>query len=247
LERGPSFDSQSSMNGLWVEVFFEKGEGTRIKTSNLSDIIKNIKEENWNLMVPNRNLSSFKFSMYNDERKRNGDLVYMTFDPNFRWKFRNGNIFQKEGRYFYTIEGTGLDGKDWFLEDEVVWDGVDKRRKFGFGKKKRKSNEMEMSPVVNNDNTYQSQTLIIPNLITPNGDGQDDVWSVSLENVKELNVVVVDAESREVVFETTDPNFTWDGTTEGVLNPPGIYEFTFSTEGHDGLRFVDSGIVAIEY
>lgn len=50
----------------------------------------------------------------------------------------------------------------------------------------------------------------LPNVFTPNGDGKNDIFRIESENLTEFYIAVIDAKSN-VVFESRDPLFVWDG------------------------------------
>ncbi len=56
-------------------------------------------------------------------------------------------------------------------------------------------------------------SIFIPNTFTPNGDGLNDYFSISSLNVnvlEEFNIVIYNRWG-QIVFESFDPNFVWDG------------------------------------
>lgn len=139
---------QSSIEDLWIEIFDKKGRQKQFEVSNLSEAVESIEQENWSLMIPNNNLSSFCFRLYNHEGKQEENLVFTADDPDFRCMFTNKEIFQKDGAYYYTIEGTGLDGRNWFIEDKLVWEAFEEEKKWRlFKRRSGKSNTpFESSP-----------------------------------------------------------------------------------------------------
>lgn len=64
--------------------------------------------------------------------------------------------------------------------------------------------------------------LYIPNAFTPNDDGKNDVFQVFGDNFSDFNLVLVNRWGQKV-FETTTPSGTWNGTTNGVAQPGGVY------------------------
>lgn len=68
----------------------------------------------------------------------------------------------------------------------------------------------------------------IPNLFTPNGDGVNDFYEVSKLNESgcfaELEILIFNRWG-EKVFESTNPNFKWDGSKSGNPLPAGVYYF----------------------
>lgn len=50
----------------------------------------------------------------------------------------------------------------------------------------------------------------LPNVFTPNGDGNNDILFIESEGLLDFTVVVLDSKQK-VVFESNDPNFKWNG------------------------------------
>ncbi len=59
--------------------------------------------------------------------------------------------------------------------------------------------------------------VIVPNVISPNGDGNNDVFRVKFEPGTELKYMDLYNRWGEMVFHTSDPNQNWDGYYKGKL------------------------------
>lgn len=67
--------------------------------------------------------------------------------------------------------------------------------------------------------------FFVPNLISPNGDGVNDVWEVYGYDLQSLYVTIFNRWG-EKVFDSGGNQFTgWDGTYKGVKQEPGIFTF----------------------
>jgi gliding motility-associated-like protein len=51
----------------------------------------------------------------------------------------------------------------------------------------------------------------LKNVFTPNGDGVNDIFSIQSENLTEFTITIINAENK-VVYQSSNPNFRWDGT-----------------------------------
>lgn len=69
------------------------------------------------------------------------------------------------------------------------------------------------------------RTLVANNIITPNGDGVNDVWVVKNLDLYPNNEVVIFDRAGRVVFKQFDYKNTWDGTFNGVALPEDTYYF----------------------
>lgn len=76
--------------------------------------------------------------------------------------------------------------------------------------------------------------IVMPNAITPNGDGINDALSLDSEGLTDFNVVVLDAENN-LVYSSTDPSFKWNGTLlNGDPAPAGTYQYYFTAKDENG-------------
>ncbi len=76
--------------------------------------------------------------------------------------------------------------------------------------------------------------IFIPNIFSPNGDGQNDVLYVRGQGIEQLSFVVYNRWGQKV-FETKDPNHGWDGTINGKPAETGVYVYHVTAVLHDGL------------
>jgi gliding motility-associated-like protein len=86
--------------------------------------------------------------------------------------------------------------------------------------------------------------IFIPNIFSPNGDGQNDVLYVRGQGIEQLTFVVYNRWG-ETVFETKDPNHGWDGTFKGKPAEAGVYVWHVEARLEDGLEVRRSGNVML--
>ncbi len=73
---------------------------------------------------------------------------------------------------------------------------------------------------------YQEESLFVPNVFTPNGDGNNDFFEIfgKKGGWKQIEVMVFDRWG-EKVFESNDMNFKWDGMYKGEKMMGGVYVY----------------------
>ena len=80
---------------------------------------------------------------------------------------------------------------------------------------------------------YPEDCIRIPNAFTPNGDGINDFWVI--ENIELFPDAIVQVFNRwgQLVFETRDPNISWDGKFNNRLLPTGTYIYIININNND--------------
>lgn len=79
---------------------------------------------------------------------------------------------------------------------------------------------------------YRPDSLLIPNAFTPDGDGLNDVWSISAFYGAEYDVEVYDRWGA-LVYLADHESKGWDGTRNGYPMPIGAYYFIVKQKGKD--------------
>ncbi|MBA3899588.1 MAG: gliding motility-associated C-terminal domain-containing protein [Bacteroidetes bacterium] len=86
--------------------------------------------------------------------------------------------------------------------------------------------------------------IYIPNIFSPNGDGQNDVLYVRGKGIKNLQFFIYNRWG-EMVFESRDLNYGWDGTFRGQLLAPGVFVYSIVAILETGQRVVKNGDVTL--
>jgi gliding motility-associated-like protein len=68
-------------------------------------------------------------------------------------------------------------------------------------------------------------TLFVPNLFSPNGDGHNDILYVRTFGIFENIHFRLYNRWGKMVFETYDENIGWDGYYNGVMQPLDVYVY----------------------
>jgi gliding motility-associated-like protein len=89
--------------------------------------------------------------------------------------------------------------------------------------------------------------LILPNIITPNRDGVNDVLSVDISKLSEASVVILNNKG-QVVYVMKGTEFSWDGSDKnGDLVPAGSYIYFITGLDKNGLTYKKYSKLEINY
>nr|MCU0320385.1 gliding motility-associated C-terminal domain-containing protein [Flavobacteriales bacterium] len=84
----------------------------------------------------------------------------------------------------------------------------------------------------------------LPNAFSPNGDGVNDKFFVRGGPFETIDLKIYNGWG-ELIFQTTDPTFGWDGTHEGKHAINGVYVYSVVATTVDGLLHDRSGKVTL--
>ena len=98
--------------------------------------------------------------------------------------------------------------------------------------------------VLSGDFPCNMQDVYIPNVFSPNGDQQNDVFTVYSKFIVSMHLVVYDRYG-EKVFETNDPNEGWDGTYKGQPVEEGVYMYYLTAKLSNGVFVKRTGSVQL--
>src|SRR3954470_18299485 len=80
-------------------------------------------------------------------------------------------------------------------------------------------------------------TIFIPNVFTPNGDGNNDVWMVSSQHMAEIAYDIYDRWGLKIA-SWNGLTGGWNGHTKnGKLAPDGTYYYVLKAKGENGKEF----------
>lgn len=87
----------------------------------------------------------------------------------------------------------------------------------------------------------------LPNIFTPNNDRTNDFLTVNSEGINEFYLIVLNA-SNQVVYSSSDSNFSWDGTgLNGEKVPVGDYVYFITGKDKTGASIYKSSLLRITY
>jgi gliding motility-associated-like protein len=84
----------------------------------------------------------------------------------------------------------------------------------------------------------------LPNAFSPNGDGSNDLFFVRGGPFATIDLKIYNGWG-ELVFETNDPEFGWDGTHNGQPEINGVYVYSVKATTTDGKEHDRSGKVTL--
>ncbi len=100
--------------------------------------------------------------------------------------------------------------------------------------------------VVRINDKCEDAKLFFPNFITPNGDGKNDEYVVTYEDVKSIALLRIFNRWGELIFETYDvDNDHWDGTFRGVPVNVGVYVYYLEGVCLNNVDFIEKGNITI--
>ncbi|MFK7774392.1 MAG: choice-of-anchor L domain-containing protein [Saprospiraceae bacterium] len=104
-----------------------------------------------------------------------------------------------------------------------------------------------------NINVDKARAIYIPNVFTPNGDGENDVFMIyagDLSQIKQINTFMIYDRWGATIFKATDfspmdPQYGWDGIFKGESMNPQVFVYWAEIEFIDGLKVMYKGDVAL--
>jgi gliding motility-associated-like protein len=95
------------------------------------------------------------------------------------------------------------------------------------------------------DTVIVTEGFYVPNIITPNGDGINDVLTIQCSGVSDFNLQIFNRWGQEM-FVTNDVNIAWDGRTNaGVKVSDGTYYYTIKAHSVDGKDWSTKGFITV--
>jgi gliding motility-associated-like protein len=89
-----------------------------------------------------------------------------------------------------------------------------------------------------------TELLEIPNAFTPNDDGKNDVFLPKIFGIDDMNLKIYNRFG-QLVFESYNPSFGWDGKYLGVAQPIDVYAYTLIVKYADGRTESKKGSITL--
>lgn len=87
-------------------------------------------------------------------------------------------------------------------------------------------------------------SIYVPNVFSPNGDGRNDYLFVRGNNFSKIRFSVFDRWG-ELIFETEDPLIGWDGKYKGKDLNPGVFTWVASLVYDNQTPLTTTGTVSL--
>lgn len=85
--------------------------------------------------------------------------------------------------------------------------------------------------------SVEASQLTFPNAFSPNGDGRNDVYKAkTCQNIVEFRAYIYNRWG-EKLYEWSNPDEGWDGTSGGRDVPEGVYFVLVKAKGGDGKTY----------
>jgi gliding motility-associated-like protein len=91
---------------------------------------------------------------------------------------------------------------------------------------------------------FPPMTIVMPNIFTPNGDGNNDIFFIRLENAVSLDLTIVNRWGNTMA-RISGVNGSWDGRVNGNYAEDGVYFYKFTATGLDGTTQTGQGNVQL--
>ncbi len=91
---------------------------------------------------------------------------------------------------------------------------------------------------------YNPLLVTVPNIFTPDGDGVNDQFFITLENATSLEVTIANRWGNRVA-SYSGVNGSWDGKVNGNLAEEGVYFYNYTVTGLDGTTQTGQGNIQL--
>jgi gliding motility-associated-like protein len=92
---------------------------------------------------------------------------------------------------------------------------------------------------------FKENTVYLPNVFTPNGDGVNDVFRINPVGIKMIRYFRIFNQWGHKVFETNNLNEGWDGKYNGMLEPLATYTWLIDGMDANGKIIQKTGSVTL--
>ncbi len=169
--------------------------------------------------------------------------------PYGKISFKAGDEYAPSTYTFYA-NAENYSAVSWEFEDGTILEGTDVEYTF-----EKPGSYVVRMIVLGNGKVHEAVEIVIEtksnignavNIFTPDGDGFNDLFFIDMVGIETFAIFIMD-KNEAVVFESSDPEFKWDGTNKGGGElEKGEYTYIIYAKGFDGKEFGDRRSLRIE-
>jgi gliding motility-associated-like protein len=127
------------------------------------------------------------------------------------------------------------------FQDKVDWKAISEYQSVTYGHATSEKGKQEAM--------QQEETIVLPNIFTPNGDGKNDEFSIDLSSYEFLDysLVILDM-NNQLVFKSNNPLESWNGKkVDGDVCPIGSYVYYLTGKTVSGKTVSKYSTLRIQY
>jgi gliding motility-associated-like protein len=94
-------------------------------------------------------------------------------------------------------------------------------------------------------NVFDNVVFSVPNVFTPNGDGDNDEFMIMSVGLKTVTGTMFNRWGKQIATFGDEPTDGWDGKIQGKKADDGTYYYIISATGFDGKEYTEKGYVQL--
>lgn len=172
-------------------------------------------------------------------------------DPN---SWNTDPLLQNDGSIPVSspAKDAGLDiaGLTGLQKHQVITDYLDNARPFnviydmGAFESQETSEMLRSSPISGTAFKTKANQVYVPNAFSPNNDGKNDTFLIYGNTIRSSKMSIY-SQGRQLLFQSGNSGFGWDGTYKGVNQPVGVYVYSIEVTFNDGSKTIEKGTVTL--
>lgn len=95
------------------------------------------------------------------------------------------------------------------------------------------------------DSLIEADTLVMPNVFTPNNDGINDFFHPVKENGITINQIYIFNRWGNLIYNVNSPQISWDGNVGNEKASDGVYYWIVEYQNSKGTKSSKSGFLQL--